>query len=146
VTVDGNRVAEIGPGLLALVGVAQGDTVRDAEWLAQKTVELRVFDDEQGKMNRSLLDVAGSLLAVSQFTLLGDCRKGRRPSFTAAAPPEPAQSLFEHFVATARGCGIAVQTGQFRTVMQVALVNDGPVTLCVDSYHGPVTEGPKPPD
>lgn len=133
VAVDGEVVAEIGPGIVALIGVAAGDTEDDARYLAGKICELRIFDDEAGKMNRSLRDVGGALLAVSQFTLLGDCRKGRRPSYTDAAEPLVAEQLFEEFVNTTRSAGVDVKTGRFRAHMQVSLVNDGPVTLLLDS-------------
>jgi D-tyrosyl-tRNA(Tyr) deacylase len=133
VTVDGSIVGEIRAGMLVLLGVAQNDTEADASYLAEKLVGLRIFEDEQGKMNRSLADLNGQMLVVSQFTLLGDSRHGRRPSFTGAAPPELAVPLYERFVALVRGAGIEVQTGQFQAQMQVALVNEGPVTLLVDS-------------
>jgi len=133
VRVDGRVVGEIGQGLLVLLGVGQGDTEADAEYLADKSVNLRIFEDEAGHMNRSVLDVGGSLLVVSQFTLYGDCRKGRRPSFTAAAPPEQAEALYERFVARARASTVPVATGRFGARMAVALVNDGPVTLLVDT-------------
>jgi len=133
VTVAGEVTGKIGRGLLVLLGVAVGDTDEDAQQLAQKIVELRIFPDEEGKMNRSLIEAAGAMLVVSQFTLLGDCRKGRRPSFTEAAPPEEAQRLYENFVADVAGQGACVETGRFREHMDVALVNDGPVTLLLDS-------------
>lgn len=133
VKVDGAVVGEIGAGLLVLVGVAKPDTTADAEFLAEKVVHLRVFADDAGKMNRSLLDTGGELLAVSQFTLYGDCRKGRRPGFDAAAPAEQGRTLYEHFVECARRKGVRVETGVFQADMQVALVNDGPVTLMVES-------------
>jgi D-aminoacyl-tRNA deacylase len=133
VTVDGKVAGQIGPGLCVLVGVAQGDTVQDAEWLSTKAVELRIFEDEGGKMNRSLLDTGGALLAVSQFTLLGDAQKGRRPAFTAAARPEEAQPLYEKFCALCRERGVRVAEGVFRATMRVRLVNEGPVTLLIDS-------------
>ena len=133
VTVDGQIVGQIGQGILVLVGVEQGDTDEDARHLADKTVNLRIFDDAEGKMNLSLEDVHGALLVVSQFTLLGDCRKGRRPSFIQAAPPELAEKLYETFVAAAGVRGIPVATGKFRAMMDVELVNDGPVTLILDS-------------
>jgi D-aminoacyl-tRNA deacylase len=133
VLVDGKVAGIIGPGLCVLVGVAQGDTVQDAEWLSTKAVELRIFEDEGGKMNRSLLDTGGELLAVSQFTLLGDAQKGRRPAFTAAAPPEQAQPLYERFCALCRERGVRVAEGVFRATMQVRIVNEGPVTLLLDS-------------
>lgn len=133
VTVDGQIVGQVGQGILVLLGVEQGDTEADARQLADKTVDLRIFDDAQGKMNLSLADVHGSLLVVSQFTLLGDCRKGRRPSFIAAAPPELAEKLYETFIAAAGIRGIPIATGRFRAMMDVELVNDGPVTLILDS-------------
>ena len=133
VTVDGDIVGQIGHGLVILLGIAHADEVGDADTLATKCCELRVFTDSDGKMNRSLLDSDGELLAVSQFTLLGDCRKGRRPSFVAAARPEKANPLYQAFVAELRGQGLPVETGQFRAHMDVSLVNDGPVTLLLDS-------------
>jgi D-aminoacyl-tRNA deacylase len=131
--VSGKMVGSIGPGLCVLVGVARGDSVADAEWLATKVVELRIFEDGEGKMNRSLLDVGGALLAVSQFTLLGDAKKGRRPAFTDAAPPEDARPLYEKFCALCRERGVPVDQGVFRATMQVRIVNEGPVTLLLDS-------------
>jgi D-tyrosyl-tRNA(Tyr) deacylase len=133
VTVAGSVVGEIGPGLLALLGVAKPDTAADAEFLAEKILNLRVFPDDAGKMNRSLLETGGALLVVSQFTLYGDCRKGRRPSFDDAAPAEQARRLYERFVEMARRSGVRVETGVFQAHMDVALVNDGPVTLLVES-------------
>lgn len=133
VTVGGELCGQIGRGLLVLVGVAAGDTSEDARQMADKLVGLRVFDDAEGKMNLSLTDVGGAMLVVSQFTLLGDCRKGRRPSFVAAAPPEQGEALYEALVAEVRRLGIAVETGRFRQHMQVSLSNDGPVTLLLDS-------------
>jgi len=133
VTVAGETTGRIERGLLVLLGVASGDTDDDAQQLAQKIVDLRIFNDDDGKMNRSLLDTGGAMLVVSQFTLLGDCRKGRRPSFTEAAPPDEAQRLYERFVAAVRGQGVQVETGRFREHMDVALVNDGPVTLLLDT-------------
>jgi len=133
VKVEGAVLGEIGPGLLALLGIAKPDTAADAEFLAEKILNLRVFPDEAGKMNRSLLDTGGALLVVSQFTLYGDCRKGRRPSFDAAAPAEQARALYEHFVEAARRSGVRVETGVFQAHMEVSLVNDGPVTLVVES-------------
>lgn len=133
VTVDGKTVGEIGRGFLVLLGVVAGDTSADAEYLADKIAGLRVFEDDAGKMNRSLWEVGGACLVVSQFTLAGDCRKGRRPSFAAAAPPETAEPLYLHFCDAVRATGIPVETGRFRTRMAVELVNDGPVTLLLDS-------------
>ncbi|MGE0610168.1 MAG: D-aminoacyl-tRNA deacylase, partial [Pirellulales bacterium] len=125
VTVDSQIVGQIGRGLLVLLGVAMDDNEADAVQLARKVAELRVFEDDAGKMNLALADVGGAMLVVSQFTLLGDCRKGRRPSFVAAAPPVQAERLYESFVAAVRSLGIPVETGRFRQHMQVALVNDG---------------------
>ncbi|MCR4412018.1 MAG: D-aminoacyl-tRNA deacylase [Thermoguttaceae bacterium] len=133
VTVAGEVTGEIGLGMLVLLGVASGDTEADARALATKTAGLRIFEDRQGKMNLSLADVGGSALVVSQFTLLGDCRKGRRPSFTAAAPPELAATLYQVFVDALAAEKIPVATGRFREHMAVELVNDGPVTLLLDS-------------
>lgn len=133
VTVAGEVTGEIGPGLMVLLGVADGDTAEDAIYLADKLVGLRIFPDADGKMNLSLAETAGGMLVVSQFTLLGDCRKGRRPSFIAAARPEAAVELYERFVADVRSRGITVGTGRFQQQMDVELVNDGPVTLLVDS-------------
>lgn len=133
VTVEGVAVGAIGAGLMVLLGVARADSERDADQLADKIANLRIFEDQEGKMNRSMLETGGAMLVVSQFTLLGDCRKGRRPSFAAAAPPEKAEALYRHFTQRVRTMGITVATGQFRAMMQVALVNDGPVTLVIDS-------------
>lgn len=123
----------IGKGLVVLLGVTHSDTAADADYLLEKIAHLRVFPDEAGKMNRSLLDVGGALLVVSQFTLYGDCRKGRRPSFDAAAPAEAARALYEYFVEAARRRGVRVETGVFQAHMEVALVNDGPVTLILET-------------
>ncbi|HUC06570.1 MAG TPA: D-aminoacyl-tRNA deacylase [Solirubrobacterales bacterium] len=133
VTVEGKVVGQIQAGLCALVGVAEGDTEADAQWLAAKVIELRIFEDEQGKMNRSLVDTKGGLLAISQFTLLGDARQGRRPGFSAAALPDVAQPLYARFCAIARAAGVAVAEGIFRATMTVKIVNEGPVTLLLDS-------------
>ncbi|HSO20658.1 MAG TPA: D-aminoacyl-tRNA deacylase, partial [Desulfosarcina sp.] len=123
----------IGRGLNVLLGVAEGDREADAEYLAAKTVNLRIFEDDQGRMNRSLLDSGGQMLVVSQFTLLGDCRKGRRPSFVHAAPPDEARRLYRHFASSATAMGVEVHTGRFGATMEVVIVNDGPVTLLVHS-------------
>jgi D-tyrosyl-tRNA(Tyr) deacylase len=133
VTVAGERVAEMGEGLLALVGVARGDGPADALALADKLAHLRVFEDAQGRMNRSLLETGGTLGVVSQFTLLGDVRRGRRPSFVEAAPPEQAEPLVEALASRARSVGVPVVTGRFRARMEVALVNAGPVTVMLDT-------------
>lgn len=133
VTVDGAVVGRIGRGLVVLLGVAAQDDAAQAEWLAEKVANLRIFEDEQGKMNRSLIDAGGALLVVSQFTLYGDCRKGRRPSFVEAAPPELAERLYHEFVTHVLRLGIDAATGVFRAHMDVSLVNKGPVTLWIDT-------------
>ena len=133
VSVEGREVGSIGPGLVALLGVSAEDTEDDAQYLADKTVNLRIFADEQNRFNRSALDTGAELLVVSQFTLYGDTRKGRRPDFTKAAPPELAQRLYEHTVDLFRAKGLTVATGVFQEYMQVSLQNDGPVTLMLDS-------------
>lgn len=133
VRIGGEQVARISTGLLVLLGVADGDSTRQADYLADKIVGLRVFEDQDGKMNDSLLDSGGEMLVVSQFTLLGDCRKGRRPSFVGAAQPEAANQLYEYFVERVRGHGVRVQTGRFGAMMRVDLVNDGPVTFILES-------------
>lgn len=133
VTVDGEVTGQIGLGLLVLLGVATGDSEKDAKFLADKIAGLRIFEDDEEKMNLSLSDVGGAMLVVSQFTLLGDCRKGRRPSFVDAAPPDEAERLYESFVEIVRQHGIHVECGRFRTHMNVSLVNDGPVTMMLDS-------------
>jgi D-tyrosyl-tRNA(Tyr) deacylase len=133
VKVDGQVVGEIKRGLLVLLGVAADDTENEASYLAGKIVNMRIFEDDEGKMNRSLLETSGQMLVVSQFTLLGDCRKGRRPSFVKAAGPEKANELYEIFVNLVRKKGVIVETGKFRAMMDVSLINDGPVTLIVES-------------
>jgi D-tyrosyl-tRNA(Tyr) deacylase len=133
VTVNGEVVGRIGRGLVVLVGVANGDTVKDAAYLARKAVELRIFTDEAGKFNLSALDVKGELLVISQFTLLADTRKGRRPSFVEAAAPGEARALFEEFVSACRQSGLKVETGRFQEHMLVEIHNDGPVTITMDS-------------
>jgi D-tyrosyl-tRNA(Tyr) deacylase len=133
VRVDGDPVGAIGPGLVVLLGVGQGDGEADADYLADKVLNLRVFPDEAGQMNRSVLDVSGGLLVVSQFTLLGDARRGRRPSYIEAASPEEANRLYEHFVSRLLPSGLPVATGVFRAMMDVSLVNQGPVTILLDS-------------
>ena len=133
VEVAGRRVGAIGPGLLVLVGIGSEDTVRDAEWMVDKIVNLRIFETEEGRLDKSLLDTGGSLLLVSQFTLYGDCRKGRRPSFSDAMRPDEARQLFDLFVEKARGLVGRVETGVFQASMDVSLVNVGPVTILLDS-------------
>jgi len=133
VSVDGELVGRIGLGLVGLVGVAQGDSEEDARYLVDKTVNLRIFPDEAGKFNRSLVDVGGGLLLVSQFTLIADTRKGRRPSFIEAAGPGEAEALFNRFVELARATGLKVETGRFQQHMLVEIHNDGPVTILLDS-------------
>ncbi len=133
VVVGEECVGRIDAGLVVLLGVARDDAEHDAQMLAEKITMLRIFDDDQGRMNRSLQDVGGSMLVVSQFTLLADCRQGRRPSYMDAAAPQVAESLYEHFVAVVRHAGIPVATGQFRQHMLVELVNDGPVTILLDT-------------
>ena len=133
VTVGGEVTGEIGPGLLVLLGVAKEDTRTDADYLAEKTIGLRVFEDADGKMNLSVADAGGALLVVSQFTLYGDVRRGKRPSFDAAAPPQQARELYEYFVEKIRAAGLRCETGRFQEMMQVELVNEGPVTILLDS-------------
>jgi D-tyrosyl-tRNA(Tyr) deacylase len=133
VTVDGATTGEIGAGLLVLLGVAQRDTAADADYLADKITGLRIFEDDAGKMNRSVAEAGGAVLAVSQFTLYGDVRRGKRPSFDAAARPEQARELYERFVERIRAAGLRCETGRFQAMMRVELVNDGPVTILLDS-------------
>jgi len=133
VSVAGEEVGRIGPGLVVFLGVANGDTERDAQYLVPKIINLRIFADAEGRFNLSALDINGELLLVSQFTLLADTRKGRRPSFIEAAPPAQAEELFEYFVAQTRASGLKVATGRFQQYMQVEIHNDGPVTVMLDS-------------
>lgn len=134
VNVDGELIASIGEGLLVLLGVSSDDSVKDVDYLVDKICHLRIFESN-GKMDLSLLQTGGEMMVVSQFTLLGDCRKGRRPSFTKAAPPETAKSLYELFIESAKKRGIRISAGQFGAFMAVSLINDGPVTLILDSRH-----------
>lgn len=133
VAIDNSIVSEIDNGLLVLLGVAKGDQVNDANYLADKIIHLRIFEDENKKMNRSLIDISGEMLVVSQFTLLGSCRKGRRPSFIDAANPEEANRLYNKFTEMVKQNGIPVKTGKFQSMMDVSLINNGPVTLIIDS-------------
>ena len=133
VIVNGETVGKISAGLLVLLGVGQDDGEKDITWMVDKLVGLRVFEDELGKMNRSVQDIGGDILMVSQFTLYGDCRSGKRPSFTTAAPPERAKALFERIIDATRSRGLKVETGVFQADMEVELINDGPVTLLLDS-------------
>ncbi|NVM56694.1 MAG: D-tyrosyl-tRNA(Tyr) deacylase [Desulfobacterales bacterium] len=133
VQVGDKTVGRIGPGLLVLLGISRSDEEKDADYLSDKIVHLRIFEDDDGKMNRSLIEKCGEIMVVSQFTLLGDCRKGRRPSFIEAATPERAQKLYEYFVDQLKSKGIPVATGEFQAKMAVCLVNDGPVTLILES-------------
>jgi D-tyrosyl-tRNA(Tyr) deacylase len=133
VSLETDMIGRIGRGLLVLLGVAKTDSEKDVDYLCGKVAHLRIFEDPDGRLNRSLLEAGGEMLVVSQFTLLGDCRRGRRPSFTAAAEPEHAARLYEHFVRQTARLGVPVQTGRFQARMAVSLVNDGPVTLIIDS-------------
>ena len=133
VSIEGREHSQIGPGILILLGVEKEDSDKDAEMLAQRIVELRIFEDDGGKMNRSIRETGGHILAVSQFTLLGDCRRGRRPSFDPAAPPDVARTLYERFVSEIQTLGVPVATGVFQAMMDVELTNQGPVTFILDS-------------
>jgi len=133
VTVGPDAVGTISAGVVVLLGIRSGDDSRDAAWLAEKIVHLRIFSDDRGKMNRSLADIGGEMLIVSQFTLYGDCRKGRRPGYSDAAPPEHARPLYELFIEQVKGHGIIAASGEFQAEMEVTIVNDGPVTLLLDS-------------
>ncbi|MEW5910531.1 MAG: D-aminoacyl-tRNA deacylase [Thermodesulfobacteriota bacterium] len=133
ILVEGESISRIGDGLLVLLGVSVSDDETDADYLAEKISELRIFEDTHGKMNRSLIETRGEMMVVSQFTLLGDCRKGRRPSFIDAARPEHAKALYDRFVYKIQTKGVPVQTGRFQAKMDVALINDGPVTLMLES-------------
>ncbi len=133
VVIGGVSVGRIGEGILALVAISREDTEKDLLWMAKKIVELRIFDDQEGKLNLSLQDIHGQLMVVSQFTLYGDCRKGRRPSYTEAAPPSEAEKLYRDFLGIVRRLVPDVQTGQFQAIMEVTLTNSGPVTLILDS-------------
>ena len=136
VNVNGEITGEIALGLLLLLGVGAGDTHTEADYLAEKAIGLRIFEDAGGKMNLSVAEVGGALLVVSQFTLYGDARRGKRPSFDAAAPPEQARELYEYFVERVRAAGLRCETGRFQETMQVELVNEGPVTILLDSAKG----------
>lgn len=142
VEVDGTVAGSIGTGLLVLLGVARGDTAADAAWLVEKVVGLRLFPDDSGKMNRSVEEADGELLVISQFTLYGDCRRGRRPGFDEAAPPQEARKLYELFLDLCRARGVPVKSGVFQAHMAVHLVNDGPVTVICDSPRKSLTEPP----
>jgi len=134
VTVNQETVGKIGAGLLVLLGVEQGDTLEDVKYLAEKTTHLRIFEDSQGKMNLSVTDIGGAILAVSQFTLLADCHKGRRPGFSQAALPQEAEALYESYLGQLKTTGLQIEAGRFQADMQVALINDGPVTMLIDSH------------
>jgi D-tyrosyl-tRNA(Tyr) deacylase len=134
VTVDDRQTGAIGEGLLVLLGVHNDDEQKDITWLADKIINLRIFEDDDGKMNHSLKDTGGSMLIVSQFTLLADCRKGRRPSWSEAAPPDKARRMYEEFIQVVANSGISTATGEFQAMMDVSLVNSGPVTILLDSH------------
>ncbi len=133
VTVNGLVAGEIGPGLLVLLGIGKGDSQAQADYLADKVAGLRIFEDENGKMNRSVMDAGGAILAISQFTLYGDVRRGKRPSFDDAAPPQQARELYEYFIQRLRAAGLRCETGRFQEMMSVELINEGPVTILLDS-------------
>ncbi len=133
VTVDGGEVGRVGAGLCLFLGVAKDDTDENADYLAGKLADMRIFEDENGKLNRSLAETGGEVLVVSEFTLYGDCSKGRRPSFSRAAPPEQAERLYEYFIQRLKDPGLQVATGKFQAKMEVSLINDGPVTFILDS-------------
>jgi len=133
VSVDNQITGQIGRGLVVLLGIKGADTAKDIDWMAEKIVNLRIFNDDEGKMNRSLADICGEMLIISQFTLFGDCRKGRRPGFSSAAPPEYAEPLYRHFIESVNRLSIRTATGIFQAEMAVELVNDGPVTMLLDS-------------
>lgn len=133
VTINENTAGTIDQGLVVLLGIKEGDTTKDLQWLAEKIIHLRIFEDSNGKMNNSLADIGGEVLIISQFTLYGDCRKGRRPGFSGAAPPEMAEPLYQQFIEEVRAKNIVTATGSFGADMQVELINDGPVTLLLDS-------------
>lgn len=133
VQVGGKTIGQIGRGLLVLLGVGNGDSAREADYLLEKVINLRIFEDTEGKLNLSLLDIHGELMVISQFTLYADCRKGRRPSFTDAAPPDAAKGLYEYFLEKARLTGLRVASGIFQAMMEVELINSGPVTILLDS-------------
>ncbi len=133
VEVFNELVGQIGPGLLVLLGISRSDEEKDADYLTDKIVHLRIFEDDEGKMNRSLIERGGEIMVVSQFTLFGDCRKGRRPSFIEAAPPDKAEELYAYFVGQLQSKGITIATGRFGAMMKVSLINDGPVTLIIES-------------
>ena len=133
VKTENRTIGQTGPGLLVLLGIAKGDSTADADYLVNKIANLRIFEDENRKMNRSLSETGGEMMVVSQFTLLADCRKGRRPSFVKAAEPEVATELYDYFVSRVRDLGITVATGHFRAMMEVALINEGPVTIIIES-------------
>jgi D-aminoacyl-tRNA deacylase len=133
VCVENRLISRIGPGLLVLLGIANDDDATDADYLADKIVHLRIFEDDDGKMNRSMLETRGEMMVVSQFTLFADCKKGRRPSFVSAAPPDKAEAMYHYFISQVRDLGVPVKLGIFRAMMDVSLINDGPVTIIIES-------------